>query len=185
MVDYLGEAMERWKAIKGYEGLYEVSDLGRVRSMDMILPCKNNSFHSRKGKMLSPQNNGKGYVFVNLRKSGKGEKHYIHRLVAEAFVENNKNLPLVNHKNEIKDDNRASNLEWCDNTYNINYGSCLSKITKKMAIPIVQELHSGEIVIWDSIREIERQKKFSRKIIAECCKGIRMDAYNSRWRYVT
>lgn len=177
--------MEKWKPIKNFEEKYEVSDMGNVRSHDMILPCKNNSSHIRKGKTLIPQKNRNGYLFVNLRGNEHSGKYYIHRLVADAFVLNEKGLPIVNHKNEIKSDNRAENLEWCTNQYNINYGSCPDKIKRKMGSPILQILPDGNTIRWLSIRDIERTKGYSRKIIAACCKGERAMAYNSEWRYIT
>ena len=102
--------MEIWKEIKGYEGLYEVSNQGNIRSL-------------KTGKLRKPKNNF-GYLRINLCKNNVVKFHMVHRLVAETFIENNdQNLTQVNHKNENKQDNRVENLEWCDAKYNNNYGT--------------------------------------------------------------
>ena len=115
---------EIWKAIEGYEGKYEVSNLGRVRSLDRtIIGGAYNSPMFRKGTILKPQPKGySGYVGLRLCKDGKGENVYIHRLVAKAFIPNPDNLLDVNHKDENKKNNRADNLEWVTRKENINYG---------------------------------------------------------------
>lgn len=114
--------IEEWKPVVGYEGLYEVSSLGRVRSLDRYV--KNNySYWLRKGKVLSPEKNKDGYLLVSLCCNGKRYLRTVHRLVAEAFIPNPDNLPEVNHINEDKSNNRVENLEWCTRKYNINFGT--------------------------------------------------------------
>ena len=117
--NYLGEV---WRPVKGFEGLYEVSNLGRVRST-AINGKGIGKGKWRKGIILKPIPIKYGYLTVHLSKNGKRQKKKIHRLVAEAFIPNPNNLPQVNHKNEIKTDNRAENLEWCSARENTNYGS--------------------------------------------------------------
>lgn len=102
---------EIWKDIKGYEGLYWVSDMGHVKN--------------RHGRTLKPEIR-RGYYSVDLCKNGKRKKCHIHRLVAKAFLPNPNNLPMINHKDEDKLNNNADNLEWCDNTYNSQYPNDLS-----------------------------------------------------------
>ena len=114
--------MAIWKAIEGTNGNYWVSDEGEVRSIDRWVKwsrCKTGKLYV-KGKKLKPSLNS-GYPMVTLTGIGSIQ---IHRLVAEAFIPNSDNLPEINHKNEIKTDNRVENLEWCDHIYNINYGTC-------------------------------------------------------------
>lgn len=102
---------EIWKDIKGYEGLYQVSNMGRIKS-------SHNRKSFIKGRLIQ-----KGYLQVALCSKNKREYKLIHRLVAEAFIENPSNLPQVNHKNEDKTLNIVENLEWCSNEYNHNYGT--------------------------------------------------------------
>lgn len=111
--------MEVWKDIKGYEGMYQVSNYGNVRSLD----------YRRMGaiKVLKPFNDKYGYKAICLVKNKQKHTFTVHRLVAIAFISNPNNYPCVNHKNEIRDDNRVENLEWCTVKYNTNYGGCLEK----------------------------------------------------------
>lgn len=110
---------EIWKEIPVYEGKYYVSSLGNVKVIYKWI--KDNE------KLLSPMLNKDGYYQVNLSLRKKVKHHRIHRLVAEAFVENPMGYPMVNHKDEDKLNNNADNLEWCDHTYNINYGTCTKR----------------------------------------------------------
>ena len=102
---------EQWRDIFGYDGMYQVSDLGRVRSR-----------YSGEWRVMRPAKNHNGYLFVNLKRDGKQKNFYIHRLVASAFIENDNIFNTeINHINEVKSDNRVSNLEYCDRSYNLSY----------------------------------------------------------------
>lgn len=173
-----------WKTIKGYEGLYEISDKGEVRSFDRVLPCGHNSSHIRKGKILTPCGNGKGYLQIYLIKDGKAKKFYIHRLVAEAFIDNPNNYPIINHKDENRSNNEASNLEWCNHLYNSNYGHCRQKISdshnKK---PVIQVLPDGTEVRYESSHYAERCTQINHSSIVKCCKGRAKTAGGFAWRY--
>lgn len=103
--------MEVWKDIKGYEGLYQVSNFGRVRSIDRYVSHPKSGMLYLKGRPMSLSIRN-GYSVVSLNKNGKATSHLVHRLVAVAFIENIENKPQVNHKNGVKDDNNISNLEW-------------------------------------------------------------------------
>jgi hypothetical protein len=105
---YIG-FMEIWKDINGYEGLYQVSNLGNVKSLDRVI-WNGHAHHLHKGRVMKPK--GNRYKDVILCKEGKGKKHYVHRLVALEFIPNTLNKAEVNHKNGIKEDNRLDNLEW-------------------------------------------------------------------------
>ena len=118
---------ESWKDIEGYEGLYQISNLGKVRSLNRIVQGTNDYF--QKGIELKPIDNGK-YLFVTLRKNGNKKIFYIHRLVAEYFVDNPNNYNEVNHIDENKHNNSYNNLEWCTHKYNANYGTRNERIAK-------------------------------------------------------
>ena len=177
---------EYWKPVIGFEGLYEVSNFGRVKS----LPRKNT-----KGRILKPRTTNCGYLQVDLCKCGKIYHKTVHRLVAEAFIDNPNNLPQVNHKDENKESNfvwvnddgsvdeSKSNLEYCDAKYNANYGSKNDKMKKQ----INQFLLDGITLVntWSSTREIERKLGFCHSAISECCskKRFHIHAYGFIWRY--
>lgn len=102
---------EQWKDIDGYDGMYQVSNLGRVRSK-----------YSGEWKVMRPAKNTNGYLFVNLKRDGRQKNFYIHRLVAQAFIPNDDdNKTQINHINECKSENNIWNLEWCDSSYNLSY----------------------------------------------------------------
>ena len=110
---------ECWKDIEGYEGAYQVSNLGRVKSLER----RDSRGHLRNGKILKTQKISHGYLMLGLYKDGIEKKMLVHRIVAETFIPNTKNLRDVNHMDEIKTNNAVSNLEWCDRSYNCLYGS--------------------------------------------------------------
>lgn len=117
--------IEIWKDIEGYEGLYQISNLGNVKSL--------NYNHTGLEKRLKPQKSNKGYLRIELCKNGKKKKFSIHELVADTFIENPNNLPCVNHKDENKINNNVENLEHCTYSYNNTYGNRIKKFleTKK------------------------------------------------------
>ena len=114
--------MEFWKDIKGYEGLYQVSNLGRVRHLEhRVVNHPNGSTRLVKEKILSPTDNGYGYKIVGLRKNAERKNHYLHRLVASAFVDNPKGKKYVNHLDYDRSNNIAANLEWCTQSENVQH----------------------------------------------------------------
>ena len=121
---------EEWRPVVGYEGLYEVSNTGQVRSVGRYYVNSLGKRFFLKGKILSLSDNGRGYLTAHLTRDKKSSSKYIHRLVAEAFILNVDGLPAVNHKDEDKTNNSVENLEWCNNDYNDNYGTRNKRVTK-------------------------------------------------------
>ena len=124
--------MEEWKSIPGYEGLYEVSSYGRVKSLEISYIRKNGIMYHKPEIILSPKTNGIGYFIVCLYKNKTHKYCLIHRLVALTFLPNPDNLPCVNHKDEDKSNNRVDNLEWCTEKYNSNYKGVLKRRSQRM-----------------------------------------------------
>lgn len=166
---------EKLKDIVGYEGLYQISRNGVIRSLDKYLPMPNGGEKLVKGKILKPVYDRDGYVNVKLSKNGNIKKYQIHRLVAQAFIPNPDNLPVINHINEIKDDNRVENLEWCTAQYNSAYS--LSK-------SIIQcNLNYEPIKQWKSIIDAERELNIHSTAIVRCCRGKSYTAGGYKWQY--
>ena len=185
---------EIWKPIEGYEGLYEVSSLGNVRSLDRLDIYKGKYKRYFKGKNLIPIFDRGGYLQIMLSKNGKVQTYKLHRLVAKAFIPNPDNLPQVNHKDENKQNNCVDNLEWCDSTYNINYGTRNEKHRQKMigkfgkenhtSKPIIQITKEGEFVKkWDCAAEVERELGIHHSNICNCLKGRYKSTGGFIWKY--
>lgn len=156
---------EIWKAIEGYENLYEISNKGRLRSMDRSIP-QQGRLQLYKGKLLSTYINNSGYVAIKLSKNNKKRSFLVHRLVAVAFLPNPKQLPYINHKDEDKSNNNIENLEWCTAIYNINYGTSKKRRSVKMGKRIAMYSTNGKLVnIFYSIREAERKTKIRKQCI--------------------
>ena len=128
-----------WKDIKGFEGLYQVSDEGKFRSLDCIRTMKNGVERQYYGKELSPTLASDDYLVVHLTdKKGVRKAYKVHRIIAETFIPNPLNLPIINHKNENKRDNRISNLEWCSIRYNLRYGTTQRRRAQKIGFRVRQ-----------------------------------------------
>ena len=136
------------KPIRGYDGYYRVDQFGRVFSDDRTIHVVDNGREYDKfiaGKQMKQRLHSNGYKTVDLTKDGTTKRKYVHRLVAEAFIQNPDNLPFINHKDEDKTNNFVENLEWCTNEYNVNYGSAIDRARKKkIGIPHTQE-HNSKI----------------------------------------
>ena len=155
---------EVWKDVDGYEGFYQVSNKGRVRSVDRRDPRG----HRRRGRMLKPGCNSSGYLIVALYKNGKSKTKDVHRLVARAFIPNPESLSHVNHMDEVKDNNELSNLEWCTHKYNMNYGTLIERISKKVR---AVNIETGEVLTFNSTVEAGRNG-YSQSGVAAACSGV-------------
>ena len=163
---------EVWKDIEGYEGHYQVSNLGRVKSL------KYGKEHILKLERRS------GYLRVGLLKNRNRKMFMVHRLVGQAFLSNPHNLPQINHKDEDKTNNRVENLEWCDRKYNMNYGTRTQRVTEKVSKTVLQYTKTGEFVKeWKSIHDIERILGYSKGNISSCCNGKLKWIYGFVWKY--
>ena len=162
---------EEWKDIKGYEGLYQVSNTGKIMN--------------KKGKILKLSIDIYGYVKIQLCKNGKHKWFQVHRLVAQAFIPNPNNYPCVKHKNEIKDDNRVDNLEWCTVKYNNIYNGRQKRITaKRKKITLQINPNTNEIIKeWSSIAEAGKQLSLSGGHISMCCNGKRKICGGFKWAF--
>lgn len=163
---------EVWKPIKGFEGLYEVSSIGRVRSL--------NYRQTGKSKELAFEEVG-GYLRVSLSKKGEARfRPLVHRLVAEAFLPNLNEYPQVNHIDEDRANNYVNNLEWCSAKYNINHGTAIQRRSKPIE---AVDPASGEIIYsFHSSKEAGRNG-FDGSHIISCCKGKRKTHKGLVWRY--
>ena len=187
--------IEEWRDIKNYEGVYQISSLGRIRSLDRYVDDKG---HKRfvKGKILKPSKHKNNYEYVVLY----DRKHrMIHRLVAETFIDNIDNKRTVNHINGNKSDNRVINLEWCTHKENINkaWDLGLYKISdlqrqkgkergKNNCKKIIQmDLQNNVIKVWDSLTEASKTLNISLGTIGNCARGLNSykTAGGYKWRY--
>ncbi len=172
--------MENWVNIKYLEG-YQVSNLGRIKSLNYL--------RTGKEQILKPSKNKYGYLVVGLSKNGKTKTFYVHRLVWSAF-----NGPIpegmqINHKSEVKTDNRLENLELVTPKENCNWGTynermAKAKINGKTSKAVIQfDLNGKLIKEWISTNEIERQLGYIHSNISLCCNGKRKTAYGYVWKY--
>lgn len=171
---------EIWKDIPNYEGLYQISNLGRVKS----LPRK----WSPRENILKAEGEKEEYLHVSLWKDRISKHLYIHRCVAELFIPNPNNYTHVNHKDENKRNNTVDNLEWCTTKYNSNYGNRNLKIGEKhknhpaMSHAVIQLNLSGDFIAeYPSIMEAHRQTGFSVNAIVTMCKGGYFDKRTNKF----
>lgn len=161
---------EIWKPINGYNGRYEVSNLGRVRS-----------FARKDCILLTADCHKNGYLFVKLTMNGKSKSQSIHRLVASAFIPNPNGFPQVNHKDENRQNNSVINLEWCTAKYNLAYGNARKKVVEKRAKPCAGIWKDGTIKIFDSCSEAERQTGINHGYISRVCNGKIKKPKQTQW----
>lgn len=185
---------EIWKDIKGYEGYYQISNLGNVKSCERFVLYPNKKPTLKKENILTPKKGASDSRYYSVCLSVNGNKEYrmIHRLVAETFIPNPNNHPQINHKDENIYNNKAENLEWCTASYNINYGKRTEKqiVTSRVTrskYKVAQYDGNGRLLsIWISANEIERQMNFCARQIASLCKEKKLTPYKGYyWKYLT
>lgn len=170
---------EEWRDVVGYEGYYQVSTHGRVRSVDRF---DDRGFHQR-SCILKSNDNGKGYRTVGLTKKSKGKRVKVHRLVAQAFIPNPENKPFVNHKDETRDNNNVDNLEWVTHKENINYGKHNEKVAKANSIPIKVIYQDNTYEIWESATIFAKENGFQQAYISSALVGKYKKAYGLKIEY--
>lgn len=178
--------LEIWKPIPDFPG-YEASSLGRIKSTERIVEV-----HHKVGyytyiipeRIMKPHLMNSDYLGIALCLKGKHINTIVHRLIAKTFIENPYHFPEVNHKNEIKTDNRVSNLEWCTRDYNKNFGTGSRRSGDKRGKKVLQfDLNGNFIKEWNTIRTASYQTNTDQKGIIMCCKGKQSKANNFIWRY--
>ena len=191
--------LEEWKSLKGLVELgdfYEVSNLGRVRSLTRITHYSDGRVRVFKGHLLNIHYNKNHYATVSLAKEGTSKTYNVHRLVALAFVSNPNELPCVNHKDECKENNVSSNLEWCTNEYNNNYGTKPKRISDKLiggkspkAKKIITcKIHADDslsyVATFEAVREASRMMDIPSSNICMVLKGKQNQAKGYTFIYI-
>lgn len=176
---------EIWKDIEEFKGVYVVSNLGRIKSLDRKIN-RGRCVVSWKGKMISSRVAKNGYSVVKLNVDGKHITRLVHRLIAQAFIPNPNNLPEVNHKDENIQNNSIDNLEWCTSKYNANYGTRNERCrngNKRFFKSIYQiDIDSGMIVRWwECINDASKLLKIDASQISRVCKGTNVSAGGFKW----
>ena len=180
---------EEWRPVVGYEGLYEVSNMGRVKSVERM-KWNGKGYQKIPERILKTIENIWGYLLVNLYQDGKMKSCSVHRLVATAFLPNPYNLPVINHRDENKQNNIVSNLEWCTYSHNNTYNDRAKKIgekqrndPKRSKSVIGIDRITGLIVEFPSTMEAERKLGIAHSHICACCKGKLKSAGGFYWYY--
>lgn len=186
--------MEEWRDVVGYEGLYMVSNTGRIKACEKV----DQLGHIRKEKYLKPGKSGDKNSYqalkVRLTKDGVGNFCMVHRLVAEAFIPNPDNLPEVNHKDENPFNNNVENLEWCTHAYNITYGTARARAGQKNSVKLKNRPDQSKWVIklsldneilhfYPSTQEAARQTGLFRTAISACCRGKARTHGGFTWKF--
>lgn len=183
--------MENWKDIQGYEGFYQVSDCGNVKSLarDVYNP-RGTVIRHMEEKILVQCIDNHGYARVNLYLNGKMKSIFVHRLVATAFIENPENKPMINHKDENPLNNCVDNLEWCTASYNANYGTRNARISQIRRSYKLGNAPSARAVFcvelnktFDCAKRVEEELGIWGTSITRICKGKAKTTGGFHWRY--
>ena len=179
---------EIWKDIPDFEGLYQVSNFGRIKSLERKeFMARNNCYRVRKERILKADITKKGYERVLLYKNGKSKKIFVHRLVAIAFINNPNNHPIINHIDEVPLNNHVSNLEWCTHSYNSTYKGAKERQLKNVWKGVQStNVKTGETKLYRSAADAERESNgyFRRRSISRVCTGERPIHKGHYWKYL-
>ena len=175
---------EEFRDVPNYEGLYQISNYGRVKTLQREVKNTNYSYRIVKEKILRESQCVNYYYYVILYKNQIPRPFRIHRLVAEVFISNPNKLPQVNHKDENKTNNRVDNLEWCSHKYNMNYGTSIKRTSEKHKKKVVQYNKQNEIVEeYNSLKEAEIKIGIDSSSIMRCCQGKQGTCGGYIWKY--
>lgn len=167
--------MEIWKDIEGYNGKYQVSNLGRVKSLNYL--------RTGNERILKPGKDKYGYLQLILCNEGKQKRFFVHRLVASAFIENPNNLSFINHKDENPLNNNVDNLEWCTPKYNSNFGTRNERMgANQKNRKLIKCIETG--IVYNSIHHAGRETGVSYYNISRCCNGKYKTAGKFHWEFV-
>ena len=159
---------EIWKDVVGYDGRYQVSDKGNVRSVAR----KDSIGRKCGGRMLKPTYDKDGYLRVNLCKNGKQKTRFIHRLVAGAFIPNPNGYSEINHRDENKVNNYANNLEWCTREHNVNHGTLIERSAQARSKKVkATNIETNEVITFNSTVEAGR-KGYDQGGVTKACRGV-------------
>lgn len=177
---------EEWRDVVGYEGLYQVSNLGRIKSLERRVPRSNGKTMLVRERICKVSINRK-YIYVTLSKYGKQPNMKVHRLVAEAFIPNPGNLPQINHKDENPANNQVLNLEYCTSGYNRSYGTINKRIKdtwrKKHGVKIIRMNLDGSFSKEYKCTKDVQDDGFDRRAVYRCCKRTNRTHRNYRWSF--
>lgn len=188
---------EKWKYIDetGFEGYYQISNFGRVRSVDRTIISKDGRRRFYQGKLLTLKSDKDGYKYVILKNKGKSKTLKVHRLVGEYFVPNPDNKPFINHLDESKDNNVFTNLEWVTPKENSNYGTAIERATHNRNYEDISRKQLNDVskskpivvykkvAIYPSVAEAGRQLGLSESSIRRCCHGEQSHVNTYIFRY--
>lgn len=175
-------AMETWRPVHGYEGYYEASNMGRIRSVPRTVKCKNGAVKRYESGLMHPSKHYKnGYMSVMLSRDGKPKRMLVHRLVAQAFVPNPSGLPEINHKDENKENNAASNLEWCDRSHNMTHNGLSKRTHVKQSKPVKQIKEGKVVAVYPSAMAASRATGITQGGISGCCRGELKTSGGYQW----
>lgn len=174
--------MEIWRDIQGYEGLYQVSNLGRVRSLDRVVIRSDGRRRTYKGRILKLAKSSNEYLTVRLSKNGVGGSECIHVLVAQAFIPNPHGYTVAHHKNHNRQDNRTENLVWMDFG---KHSAMHAKESKSMRVDQTDKVTGEVLYQWKSSSDVERELGFRQSLISTCCRGGYFNKSRNKWVNIT